>query len=212
MLFEVLSARDCVPMGRRAQLMAFARPAGHAKGEVWGGGGHAADEAGDGGWEDGPRCLPRQVHTTPPHRGQVVWRAHSVPQDVSGTGLWVCGAGGSWERDREAGAKFTRPVGASTRRMTTLTAFATPSSTSRTPSAPRSSRPGERRAQPWAGVTVSLWLSRAVLPCRRSSYFWLCNALDVYCPVQWEYGRLNLLYTVVSKRKIIRLVETGAVR
>uniref|UniRef100_A0A8C0U1I6 glutamine--tRNA ligase n=1 Tax=Cyanistes caeruleus TaxID=156563 RepID=A0A8C0U1I6_CYACU len=46
---------------------------------------------------------------------------------------------------------------------------------------------------------------------RRSSYFWLCNALDVYCPVQWEYGRLNLLYTVVSKRKIIRLVETGAV-
>uniref|UniRef100_A0A8C5TIB2 glutamine--tRNA ligase n=1 Tax=Malurus cyaneus samueli TaxID=2593467 RepID=A0A8C5TIB2_9PASS len=44
---------------------------------------------------------------------------------------------------------------------------------------------------------------------RRSSYFWLCNALDVYCPVQWEYGRLNLLYTVVSKRKIIRLVETG---
>ncbi|XP_053576782.1 glutamine--tRNA ligase [Bombina bombina] len=47
---------------------------------------------------------------------------------------------------------------------------------------------------------------------RRSSYFWLCNALDVYCPVQWEYGRLNLHYTVVSKRKIIRLVETGAVR
>ncbi|XP_006036689.1 glutamine--tRNA ligase [Alligator sinensis] len=47
---------------------------------------------------------------------------------------------------------------------------------------------------------------------RRSSYFWLCNALDLYCPVQWEYGRLNLLYTVVSKRKIIRLVETGAVR
>ncbi|XP_060095364.1 glutamine--tRNA ligase [Heteronotia binoei] len=47
---------------------------------------------------------------------------------------------------------------------------------------------------------------------RRSSYYWLCNALDVYCPVQWEYGRLNLLYTVVSKRKIIRLVEAGAVR
>ncbi|XP_034732377.1 glutamine--tRNA ligase [Etheostoma cragini] len=47
---------------------------------------------------------------------------------------------------------------------------------------------------------------------RRSSYYWLCNALDVYCPVQWEYGRLNLTYTVVSKRKIIRLVETGVVR
>uniref|UniRef100_A0A6Q2YJG1 Glutamine--tRNA ligase n=1 Tax=Esox lucius TaxID=8010 RepID=A0A6Q2YJG1_ESOLU len=47
---------------------------------------------------------------------------------------------------------------------------------------------------------------------RRSSYFWLCNALDVYCPVQWEYGRLNLTYTVVSKRKIIKLVETSIVR
>ncbi|KAE8293623.1 Glutamine--tRNA ligase [Larimichthys crocea] len=47
---------------------------------------------------------------------------------------------------------------------------------------------------------------------RRSSYFWLCNALDVYCPVQWEYGRLNLTYTVVSKRKIIKLVETSVVR
>uniref|UniRef100_A0A4W3K0V9 Glutamine--tRNA ligase n=1 Tax=Callorhinchus milii TaxID=7868 RepID=A0A4W3K0V9_CALMI len=47
---------------------------------------------------------------------------------------------------------------------------------------------------------------------RRSSYYWLCNALDVYCPVQWEYGRLNLHYTVVSKRKIIKLVEMGAVR
>ncbi|XP_013990326.1 glutamine--tRNA ligase [Salmo salar] len=47
---------------------------------------------------------------------------------------------------------------------------------------------------------------------RRSSYFWLCNALDVYCPVQWEYGRLNLTYTVVSKRKIIKLVEEGTVR
>ncbi|KAK5863773.1 hypothetical protein PBY51_000778 [Eleginops maclovinus] len=46
---------------------------------------------------------------------------------------------------------------------------------------------------------------------RRSSYFWLCNALDVYCPVQWEYGRLNLTYTVVSKRKIIKLVEAGVV-
>lgn len=59
--------------------------------------------------------------------------------------------------------------------------------------------------RPWMGV-------RLCLHRRRSSYFWLCNALDVYCPVQWEYGRLNLLYTVVSKRKIIRLVETGAVR
>lgn len=47
---------------------------------------------------------------------------------------------------------------------------------------------------------------------RRSSYYWLCNSLDIYCPVQWEYGRLNLAYTVVSKRKILKLVETGVVR
>ncbi|KAL5274069.1 QARS family protein [Megaselia abdita] len=41
---------------------------------------------------------------------------------------------------------------------------------------------------------------------RRSSYYWLCNALDIYCPVQWEYGRLNMNYTVVSKRKIGKLI------
>lgn len=41
---------------------------------------------------------------------------------------------------------------------------------------------------------------------RRSSYYWLCNALDIYCPVQWEYGRLNVNYTVVSKRKINKLI------
>ncbi|KAF5288075.1 hypothetical protein FQR65_LT12125 [Abscondita terminalis] len=42
---------------------------------------------------------------------------------------------------------------------------------------------------------------------RRSSYYWLCNALNIYCPVQWEYGRLNVSYTVVSKRKIAKLIE-----
>lgn len=42
---------------------------------------------------------------------------------------------------------------------------------------------------------------------RRSSYYWLCNALDIYCPVQWEYGRLNVNYTVVSKRKIAKLID-----
>lgn len=47
---------------------------------------------------------------------------------------------------------------------------------------------------------------------RRSSYYWLCNALDVYCPVQWEYGRMNLYYTVVSKRKIGKLIAAGIVR
>ncbi|XP_060519696.1 probable glutamine--tRNA ligase [Cylas formicarius] len=47
---------------------------------------------------------------------------------------------------------------------------------------------------------------------RRSSYYWLCNTLDIYCPVQWEYGRLNMNYTVVSKRKIGKLIEEGIVK
>lgn len=47
---------------------------------------------------------------------------------------------------------------------------------------------------------------------RRPSYYWLCNAVDVYCPVQWEYGRLNVNYTVVSKRKIAKLIDHGIVR
>ena len=47
---------------------------------------------------------------------------------------------------------------------------------------------------------------------RRSSYYWLCNALNIYCPVQWEYGRLNVNYTVVSKRKILKLIKEKVVR
>ncbi|KAF5282463.1 hypothetical protein FQA39_LY17578 [Lamprigera yunnana] len=46
---------------------------------------------------------------------------------------------------------------------------------------------------------------------RRSSYYWLCNALNIYCPVQWEYGRLNVNYTVVSKRKIANLITKHVV-
>ena len=42
---------------------------------------------------------------------------------------------------------------------------------------------------------------------RRSSYYWLCNTLGIYCPVQWEYGRLNVNYTVISKRKIAKLIS-----
>ncbi|KAK6055764.1 tRNA ligase class I, catalytic domain protein [Cooperia oncophora] len=47
---------------------------------------------------------------------------------------------------------------------------------------------------------------------RRSSYYALCNMLDIYCPVQWEYGRLNMNYTVVSKRKILKLIDSGIVK
>lgn len=46
---------------------------------------------------------------------------------------------------------------------------------------------------------------------RRSSYYWLCNALDIYCPVQWEYSRLNINYTVVSKRKLKLLIDAKVV-
>lgn len=46
---------------------------------------------------------------------------------------------------------------------------------------------------------------------RRSSYYWLCNALDIYCPVQWEYSRLNINYTVVSKRKLKQLIDANIV-
>ncbi|CAH8481387.1 unnamed protein product [Schistosoma haematobium] len=46
---------------------------------------------------------------------------------------------------------------------------------------------------------------------RRPAYYWLCNSLNLYCPVQWEYGRLNLYYSVVSKRKILKLIEAGIV-
>jgi glutaminyl-tRNA synthetase len=45
----------------------------------------------------------------------------------------------------------------------------------------------------------------------RESYYWLCDALEVYKPVQWEYGRLNLQGAVMSKRKLRKLVEDGYV-
>ncbi|THV08374.1 glutaminyl-tRNA synthetase [Dendrothele bispora CBS 962.96] len=41
----------------------------------------------------------------------------------------------------------------------------------------------------------------------RQSYDWLCDAVEVYKPRQSEYGRLNLEGTVMSKRKILALVN-----
>eukprot|EP01134_Creolimax_fragrantissima_P007841 CFRG7841T1 len=46
----------------------------------------------------------------------------------------------------------------------------------------------------------------------RVSYYWLCNALDMYCPVQWEYARLNLTNTILSKRKVLKLIAEGVVK
>jgi len=45
----------------------------------------------------------------------------------------------------------------------------------------------------------------------RQSYEWLCDALEVYKPRQSEYGRLNIEGTVMSKRKILALVNEGYV-
>lgn len=46
----------------------------------------------------------------------------------------------------------------------------------------------------------------------RESYEWLCDALHVYRPAQREYGRLNITGTILSKRKIAKLVTDGHVR
>jgi len=47
---------------------------------------------------------------------------------------------------------------------------------------------------------------------RRESYYWLLDALNIYKPVVWEYSRLNISNTVLSKRKLIKLVMEGHVR
>ncbi|KAJ2097977.1 Glutaminyl-tRNA synthetase [Coemansia sp. RSA 922] len=46
----------------------------------------------------------------------------------------------------------------------------------------------------------------------RESYYWLCDAVEVYKPVQWEYGRLNVTKTLLSKRKLLELRDKGFVR
>lgn len=45
----------------------------------------------------------------------------------------------------------------------------------------------------------------------RELYDWFLDELDVYHPRQIEFARLNLSYTVLSKRRLIQLVEEGHV-
>jgi glutaminyl-tRNA synthetase len=45
----------------------------------------------------------------------------------------------------------------------------------------------------------------------RQLYDWYLDALEIYHPQQIEFARLNLNYTVMSKRKLLRLVEQGIV-
>jgi glutaminyl-tRNA synthetase len=41
----------------------------------------------------------------------------------------------------------------------------------------------------------------------RPLYDWLCEALEIYHPQQIEFARLNLTYTVMSKRRLLELVK-----
>ena len=45
----------------------------------------------------------------------------------------------------------------------------------------------------------------------RPLYDWYLRQLDVYHPQQIEFARLNLNFTVVSKRKLKQLVDEGVV-
>ena len=46
---------------------------------------------------------------------------------------------------------------------------------------------------------------------RRDSYYWLLEAAEMYRPFVWEYSRLNVSHIVVSKRKLLQLVNSHAV-
>ena len=45
----------------------------------------------------------------------------------------------------------------------------------------------------------------------RPLYDWFCEALKIYHPQQIEFARLNLTYTVMSKRRLLELVRGGYV-
>jgi len=45
----------------------------------------------------------------------------------------------------------------------------------------------------------------------RPLYEWFCDAIGIYKPQQIEFARLNLTWTMMSKRKLLQLVEGGHV-
>ncbi|PGH08876.1 glutamine-tRNA ligase [Polytolypa hystricis UAMH7299] len=55
------------------------------------------------------------------------------------------------------------------------------------------------------GITHSLCTTEFELS--RESYNWVCDEADIYRPMQREYGRLNINGTILSKRKLVQLVE-----
>ena len=42
---------------------------------------------------------------------------------------------------------------------------------------------------------------------RRELYYWILNELELYKPFVWEYSRLNISHTVLSKRKLHKLIH-----
>lgn len=46
---------------------------------------------------------------------------------------------------------------------------------------------------------------------RELQYQWFCKAAALRCPHVWEFSRLEFMNTVLSKRKLQRLVDTGCV-
>lgn len=60
------------------------------------------------------------------------------------------------------------------------------------------------------GITHSLCTLEFVN--NRELYNWVLETLHVYHPEQTEFARLNLTYTVLSKRKLIQLVKEGYVK
>jgi glutaminyl-tRNA synthetase len=59
------------------------------------------------------------------------------------------------------------------------------------------------------GVTFSLCSLEYEI--HRPLYEWFLNELEIFAPRQIEFARLNITYTVMSKRKLRRLVEEGFV-
>lgn len=47
---------------------------------------------------------------------------------------------------------------------------------------------------------------------RRDIYYWILEELDLYRPYVWEYSRLNVSNTVLSKRKLNQLIEKKIVK
>mmetsp|Transcript_43751 Transcript_43751/g.119618 ORF Transcript_43751/g.119618 Transcript_43751/m.119618 type:complete len:537 (-) Transcript_43751:123-1733(-) len=44
---------------------------------------------------------------------------------------------------------------------------------------------------------------------RRESYYWLLHHLNLFKPMVYEMSRLNISYVVLSKRKLLKLINTG---